>query len=55
MREWRSAVVAAGSLAGTLTVISATQAVFTDKAGHRLVFTLVPSGGPGRITAYVCS
>ena len=39
---------------GTLTVISPTQAVFTDKAGHRVVFTLVPSG-PGRTTAPVCS
>ena len=41
--------------AGTLTVISPTQAVFTDTAGHRVVFTLVPSGGPGRATAFVCS
>ncbi len=41
--------------AGTLTVISPTQAVFTDKAGHRVVFTLVPSGGTGRTTARVCS
>jgi hypothetical protein len=40
---------------GTLTVISPTQAVFTDKAGHRVVFTLVPSGGAGRTTAPVCS
>jgi hypothetical protein len=40
---------------GTLTVISPTQAVFTDKAGHRVVFTLVPPGGPGRTTARVCS
>jgi hypothetical protein len=40
---------------GTLTVISPTQAVFTDQAGHRVVFTLVPSGGPGRTTAFVCS
>jgi hypothetical protein len=39
---------------GTLTVISPTQAVFTDKAGHRVMFTLVPSG-PGRTTAPVCS
>ena len=39
---------------GTLTVISPTQAVFTDTAGHRVVFTLVPSG-PGRTTARVCS
>jgi hypothetical protein len=39
---------------GTMTVISATQAVFTDKAGHRVVFTLVPPG-PGRTTAPVCS
>jgi hypothetical protein len=39
---------------GTLTVISPTQAVFTDKAGHRVVFTLVPSG-PGRTTAPVCA
>ena len=39
---------------GTLTVISATQAVFTDKAGHRVVFTLVPPGS-GRTTAPVCS
>ena len=39
---------------GTLTVISPTQAVFTDTAGHRVVFTLVPSG-PGRTTAPVCS
>jgi hypothetical protein len=39
---------------GTMTVISATQAVFTDKASHRVVFTLVPSG-PGRTTAPVCS
>ena len=40
---------------GIMTVISPTQAVFTDKAGHRVVFTLVPSGGPGRTTAFVCS
>jgi hypothetical protein len=40
---------------GTMTVISPTQAVFTDKAGHRVVFTLVPSGGLGRTTAPVCS
>jgi hypothetical protein len=40
---------------GILTVISPTQAVFTDKAGHRVVFTLVPSGGLGRTTAFVCS
>jgi hypothetical protein len=40
---------------GTMTVISPTRAVFTDKAGHRVVFTLVPSGGPGRTTAPVCS
>ena len=40
---------------GIMTVISPTQAVFTDKAGHRVVFTLVPSGGPGRATAFVCS
>ena len=40
---------------GTLTVISPTQAVFTDKAGHRVVFTLVPSGGPGHTTAPVCA
>ena len=39
---------------GTLTLISPTRAVFTDKAGHRVVFTLVPSG-PGRTTARVCS
>ncbi|MGZ4432898.1 MAG: hypothetical protein ACXVW7_04610 [Trebonia sp.] len=39
---------------GILTVISPTQAVFTDKAGHRVVFTLVPSV-PGRTTAPVCS
>jgi hypothetical protein len=39
---------------GTLTVISPTQAVFTDKAGHRVVFTLAQSG-PGRTTAPVCS
>ena len=39
---------------GTLTVISPTQAVFTDTAGHRVVFTLVPSG-PGGTTARVCS
>ena len=39
---------------GTLTVISPTQAVFTDKAGHRVVFTLVPPGS-GRTTAPVCS
>ncbi|MFY9777926.1 MAG: hypothetical protein WAK28_25440 [Trebonia sp.] len=39
---------------GILTVISPTQAVFTDTAGHRVVFTLVPSG-PGRTTAPVCS
>jgi len=40
---------------GTMTVISPTQVVFTDTAGHRVVFTLVPSGGPGRTTAPVCS
>ena len=39
---------------GTLTVISATQAVFTDKAGHHVVFTPA-SSGPGRATARVCS
>jgi len=39
---------------GTLAVISPTQAVFTDTAGHRVVFTLVPSA-PGRTTAPVCS
>jgi hypothetical protein len=39
---------------GTLTVISPAQAVFTDKAGHRVVFTLVPPG-PGRTTVPVCS
>ncbi len=39
---------------GALTVISATQAVFTDKAGHRVVFTLVPSGS-GHTTVPVCS
>jgi len=37
---------------GTMTVLSPTQAVFTDKAGHRVVFTLV-SSGPGRSTAPV--
>jgi hypothetical protein len=40
---------------GTLTVISPTRAVFTDKAGHRVVFTLVPPGGPGRTTVRVYS
>jgi hypothetical protein len=40
---------------GTLTVISPTKAVFTDTAGHRVVFTLVPSGGPGRTTVPVCA
>jgi len=40
---------------GTMTVISPTQVVFIDTAGHRVVFTLVPSGGPGRTTAPVCS
>lgn len=39
---------------GTLTVISPTQAVFTDKAGHRVTFTLA-SSGPGRTTVSVCS
>jgi hypothetical protein len=39
---------------GTLTVISPTQVVFTDKAGHRVVFTLVPPAS-GRTTAPVCS
>jgi hypothetical protein len=39
---------------GTLTVISPSQAVFTDKAGHRVIFTLVPPG-PARTTAPVCS
>jgi hypothetical protein len=38
---------------GTLTAISPARAVFTDKAGHRVVFTLVPSG-PARTTARVC-
>jgi hypothetical protein len=37
-----------------MTVISPAQAVFTDKAGHRVVFTLVPFG-PGRTTAPVCA
>lgn len=40
---------------GTLTFVSATKAVFTDKAGHRVVFTLVPSSGEGRATAQVCA
>jgi hypothetical protein len=40
--------------AGTLTVISPTQAVFTDTAGHRVVFTLTPSAS-GRTTAPVCA
>jgi hypothetical protein len=40
---------------GTMTAISPTQAAFTDTAGHRVVFTLVSSGGPGRTTAPVCS
>ena len=40
---------------GTLTLVTPTKAIFTDKAGHRVVFTLVPSGGHGRTTAYVCS
>ena len=40
---------------GTLTMISPTQAVFTDKSGHRVVLTLGPSSGPGRTTAPVCS
>ena len=40
---------------GTMTVISPTQVVFTDNAGHRVVFTLVPSGGPGGTTAPVCA
>jgi hypothetical protein len=39
---------------GTLTVISPTQVVFTDKAGHRVMFTLVPPAS-GRTTAHVCS
>jgi hypothetical protein len=39
---------------GTLTLVSPTQAVFTDKAGHRVVFTLAPSG-PGRTVVSVCA
>jgi hypothetical protein len=40
---------------GTLTLVSPTKAVFTDRAGHRVVFTLVTSGGHGRSTASVCA
>jgi len=40
---------------GTLTFVSPTRAIFTDKAGHRVVFTLVTSGGHGRSTASVCA
>jgi hypothetical protein len=39
---------------GTLTVISPTQAVFADRAGHRVVFTLVPPS-QGHTAARVCS
>ncbi|HEY7261302.1 MAG TPA: hypothetical protein VH589_07440 [Trebonia sp.] len=40
---------------GTLTFISPTRVIFTDKAGHRVVFTLVASGGHGRTTESVCA
>jgi hypothetical protein len=40
---------------GTLTVVSPTRVIFTDKAGHRVVFTLVPSGGHDRRMASVCA
>ena len=39
---------------GSLTVVTSTQAILTDKAGRRVVFTLVPSA-PGRTTTRVCS
>jgi hypothetical protein len=38
--------------AGTMTMVSATKAVFTDKAGHRVVFDLRP-GATGFLT--MCS
>jgi hypothetical protein len=40
---------------GTLTFVSPTRAIFTDKAGHRVVFTLVASGGHGRTIESVCA
>jgi|SRR5215469_8193530 len=40
---------------GTLTFVSPTRAIFTDKAGHRVVFTLVTSGGHGRTIESVCA
>lgn len=40
---------------GTLTFVSPTRVIFTDKAGHRVVFTLVPSGGHRERTASVCA
>jgi hypothetical protein len=38
--------------AGTMTVVSATRAVFTDKAGHRVDFTVRPGA---RAFRHVCS
>ena len=39
---------------GTVTVVSPATVIFTDKAGHRVVFTLV-APGPARTMARVCS
>jgi len=38
--------------AGTMTLVSATEAVFTDSAGHRVVFKARPGA---RAFAHVCS
>ena len=39
--------------AGTMTLVSPTEAVFTDKAGHRVVFDMKPPGA--KSTAQVCA
>ena len=36
-----------------MTLVSPTEAVFTDKAGHRVVFDVKPPGA--KSTAYVCA
>jgi hypothetical protein len=39
--------------AGTVTLVSPTEAVYTDKAGHRVVFEMKPPGA--KSTARVCA
>jgi hypothetical protein len=39
--------------AGTMTLVSPTEAVFTDKAGHRVVFNMKPPGA--KSIATVCA